>query len=177
MTGLLASERRVRGAQTPTPASRALVDPRSAIKITRIDIIPVNTLRTIFIKMHTDAGIVGIGEGTVEGRIATVVAAREGIVGTVASMHVCATIPNFLAHELPSLQAAPNDGVARSYLGQSYIKKPLTMTAGHVVIKGNFDGPGLGIELDDNLIENERNAPEWEFPTRSDSFDSSVLDH
>ena len=27
---------------------------------------------------------------------------REGIVGTVASMHVCATIPNFLAHELPS---------------------------------------------------------------------------
>jgi len=37
--------------------------------------IPVNTLRTIFIKMHTDAGVVGIGEGTVEGRIATVVAA------------------------------------------------------------------------------------------------------
>jgi galactonate dehydratase len=61
--------------------------------------------------------------------------------------------------------------------GRSYIKKPLTMTAGHVVIKGNFDGPGLGIELDDNLIENERNAPEWEFPTRSDSFDTSVLDH
>ena len=51
------------------------------------------------------------------------------------------------------------------------------MTAGHVVINGNFDGPGLGIELDDNLIENERNAPEWEFPTRSDSFDHSVLDH
>ena len=417
MTGLLASERLVRGAQAPTPTSRALADPRSAIKITRIEIIPVNTLRTIFVKMHTDAGVIGIGEGTVEGRIGTVVAAikelepyligkdprqpahhwqaiyrqafyrgdivltsalsavdiamwdikgkalgvpvyellggptrdrirvygqaenaeaarrvmaegytsmktsvnnsrgrpsrysenpdfidgfvekvaairevvgpkfdlgiemhadhspqvamviikalekfqpwffeepiqhqnlplmaemakkthipfatgerlvtkwqfrdllnlgaaqflqpdithcggitelkaiatlaeayyaamlphsREGIVGTVASMHVCATIPNFLAHELPSLQAAPNDGVARSYLGRSYIKKPLTMTAGHVVIKGNFDGPGLGIELDDNLIENERNAPEWEFPTRSDSFDGSVLDH
>ena len=417
MTGLLASERLVRGAQAPTPASGALVDPRSAIKITRIEIIPVNTLRTIFVKMHTDAGVVGIGEGTVEGRIGTVVAAikelepyligkdprqpahhwqaiyrqafyrgdivltsalsavdiamwdikgkalgvpvyellggptrdrlrvygqaenaeaargvmaegytsmktsvnnsrgrpsrysenpdfidgfvekvaairevvgpkfdlgiemhadhspqvamviikalekfqpwffeepiqhqnlplmadmakkthipfatgerlvtkwqfrdllnlgaaqflqpdithcggitelkaiatlaeayyaamlphsREGIVGTVASMHVCATIPNFLAHELPSLQAAPKDGVARSYLGRSYIKKPLTLTAGHVVIKGNFDGPGLGIELDDNLIENERHAPEWEFPTRSDSFDGSVLDH
>ena len=417
MTGLLASERLVRGAQAPTPASGALVDPRSAITITRIEIIPVNTLRTIFVKMHTDGGVVGIGEGTVEGRIGTVVAAikelepyligkdprqpahhwqaiyrqafyrgdivltsalsavdiamwdikgkalgvpvyellggptrdrirvygqaenadaargvmaegytsmktsvsnsrgrpsrysenpdfidgfvekvaairevvgpkfdlgiemhadhspqvamviikalekfqpwffeepiqhqnlplmaemakkthipfatgerlatkwqfrdllnlgaaqflqpdithcggitelkaiatlaeayyaamlphsREGIVGTVASMHVCATIPNFLAHELPSLQAAPNDGVARSYLGRSYIKKPLTMTAGHVVIKGNFDGPGLGIELDDHLIENERNVPEWEFPTRSDSFDTSVLDH
>ena len=75
MTGLLASERLVRGAQAPTPASGAVVDPRSAIKITRIEIIPVNTLRTIFIKMYTDAGVVGIGEGTVEGRIGTVVAA------------------------------------------------------------------------------------------------------
>ena len=51
------------------------------------------------------------------------------------------------------------------------------MTAGHVVIRGNIDGQGLGVELDDNLIENERYAPEWEFPVRSDSFDSSVLDH
>jgi galactonate dehydratase len=75
MTGLLASERLVRAAQVSTPASGALVDPRSAIKITGIEIIPVNTLRTIFVKMHTDTGVVGIGEGTVEGRIATVVAA------------------------------------------------------------------------------------------------------
>src|SRR5688500_4645949 len=75
MTGLLASERIVRGAQAPAPASGALVDPRSAITITRIESIPVNTLRTIFVKMHTNAGVVGIGEGTVEGRIGTVVAA------------------------------------------------------------------------------------------------------
>ena len=102
---------------------------------------------------------------------------REGIVGTVASMHVCATIPNFLAHELPSLQAAPKDGVARSYLGRSYIKKPLTMTAGHVVIKGNFDGPGLGIELDDNLIENERTHPIGNSRRGRTAFDASVLDH
>ena len=74
MTGLLASERLVRAAEAPARAS-ALVDPRSAIKITKIEIIPVNTLRTIFIKMHTDAGVAGIGEGTVEGRIGTVVAA------------------------------------------------------------------------------------------------------
>jgi galactonate dehydratase len=67
--------------------------------------------------------------------------------------------------------------VARSYLGKSYIKKPLTLTDGHVVIKGNFDGPGLGIELDDNIVDNERHAPEWEFPTRSPSFDGSVLGH
>ena len=67
MTGLLASERLVRGAQAPTPASGALVDPRSAIKITRIEIIPVNTLRTIFVKMHTDAGVVASVKGRSRG--------------------------------------------------------------------------------------------------------------
>ena len=419
MAGLLAAERLGRAASTPLNTSRALADPRDAIKITKLEIIPVHSLRTIFVKLHTDAGIVGLGEGTVEGRIGTVVAAikeledyligkdprqpahhwqaiyrqafyrgdiiltsalsavdiamwdikgkalgvpvyellggptrdrirvygqaenvadtrkimaegytsmktsvtdsrgrpsrysenedfiegfvekvtairgvigpkvdlgiemhadhqpqvamkiikalekfspwffeepiqhqnlplmaemakkthipfatgermvtkwqfrdlltagaaqflqpdithcggitelkaiatlaeafyagmlphsREGIVGSVASMHVCATIPNFLAHELPSLQAAVGGAnkVDRSYLGKSYIKRPLTMTDGHIVIKGNFDGPGLGIELDENLIENERGVPEWEFPTRWDSFDGSVLDH
>jgi galactonate dehydratase len=104
--------------------------------------------------------------------------AREGIVGAVASMHVCAAIPNFLAHELPSLQAAVGrPDVQRSYLGKSYIKKPLTMAEGHVVLAGNFDGPGLGIELDNNLIDNERGVPEWEFPEMWDSFDGSVRDH
>src|SRR5215203_2144370 len=103
--------------------------------------------------------------------------AKEGIVGAVASLHVAATIPNLVAHELPSLQAAPNDKVQRSYLGKSYIKKPLTMKDGHIIIKGNIDGPGLGIELDENLIENERGVKEWEFPEMWDSFDGSVLDH
>jgi galactonate dehydratase len=103
--------------------------------------------------------------------------AKEGMIGAVASMHVSASIPNFLAHELPSLQAAPNDKVERSYLGKSYIKKPLTMKDGHIDIKGNFDGPGLGIELDEHLVENERGVPEWEFPEMWDSFDGSVLDH
>ncbi len=103
--------------------------------------------------------------------------AKEGIIGAVASMHVAASIPNFLAHELPSLQAAPNDKVERSYLGKSYITKPLTMTDGHIVLNGNFDGPGLGIELDESLVDNERGVPEWEFPEMWDSFDGSVLDH
>lgn len=103
--------------------------------------------------------------------------AKEGIVGAVASMHVASSIPNLVAHELPGLQAAPADNIQRSYLGKSYIKKPLTMKDGHIEIKGNIDAPGLGIELDDNLIENERNVPEWEFPVIIDSFDNSVLDH
>lgn len=103
---------------------------------------------------------------------------KEGIVGTVASMHVVSSIPNFLAHEVPNLQAAPNDGVKRSSLGLSYIKKPLVIGSdGHITLAGNFDGPGLGIDLDENLIENERNVKEWEFPEMWDSFDGSVLDH
>jgi len=103
--------------------------------------------------------------------------AKEGIVGAVASMHVATSIPNFVAHELPSLQAAPKDKIVRSYLGKSYIKKPLVMDDGHIIITKNFGGPGLGIELDDNLVENERGVPEWEFPEMWDSFDGSVLDH
>ena len=103
--------------------------------------------------------------------------AKEGIIGAVASMHVMASIPNLVAHELPSLQAAPDDGVERSYLGKSYVKKPLTMDDGHIVLAGNIDGPGLGLELDDDIIENERGVPEWEFPEMWDSFDGSVKDH
>ncbi len=104
--------------------------------------------------------------------------AKEGIVGAVASMHVVASIPNLLAHELPNLQAAPDDGVERSSLGKSYITKPLVMgNEGHIELVGNIDGPGLGIELDDNLVENERGVEEWEFPEMWDSFDGSVLDH
>ena len=104
--------------------------------------------------------------------------AKEGIVGAVASLHVVSSIPNLLAHELPNLQAAPDDGVERSSLGKSYIKKPLVMGSdGHITLTGNIDGPGLGIELDENLVENERGVEEWEFPEMWDSFDGSVLDH
>ncbi|HEX4177311.1 MAG TPA: enolase C-terminal domain-like protein, partial [Rhizomicrobium sp.] len=77
MGGLLASERAMMADAKAQPinTSRALADPRQALKITRLEIIPVQSLRSIFVKMHTDAGIVGLGEGTVEGKIETVVAA------------------------------------------------------------------------------------------------------
>ena len=105
--------------------------------------------------------------------------AKEGVVGFAASMHVAASIPNFLAHEVPSLQAVnggpPN--VDRSPMGKSYIKKPFVMSEGAIVLKGNLDGPGLGVELDENLIDNERGIPEWEFPPMFDRFDGSVRDH
>src|SRR5262245_3590192 len=79
MGGLLAGERRAVAQPKAVNSGRALADPRSPIKITKLEIIPVQSLRSIFIKMYTDAGIVGIGEGTVEGRIATVMAAIKQI--------------------------------------------------------------------------------------------------
>ena len=104
---------------------------------------------------------------------------KEGVVGFAASMHVAASIPNLLAHEVPSLQAVkggpPN--VQRSPMGKSYIKKPFVMTEGNIILKGNLDGPGLGIELDDNLIDNERGIPEWKFPEMWDRVDGSARDH
>lgn len=103
--------------------------------------------------------------------------AKEGIVGAVASMHVAATIPNFVAHELPSLQAVPKENkVERSYLGKSYITKPLVMNQGDIDVKANMSGPGLGIQLDENLVDNERGIPEWEFPEMWDE-DGAVHDH
>src|SRR3569833_2368486 len=75
--GLLASERNLAAQQVHHGC--ALADPRDEIKITGLEIIPVNSLRTIFVKMNTNAGITGIGEGTVEGRIPTVVAAIKEI--------------------------------------------------------------------------------------------------
>src|ERR1700749_1040694 len=74
MGGMLAAERANAAA---TPTGRALADPRDAIIITKLEIIPVHSLRSIFVKMHTEAGIVGLGEGTVEGKIETVVAAIQ----------------------------------------------------------------------------------------------------
>ena len=76
MAGLLFAERAAAASQ-PINITKALAAPRDDIKITKLEIIPVNSCRTIFIKMYTNAGIIGIGEGTVEGRIPTTVAAIQ----------------------------------------------------------------------------------------------------
>ncbi len=102
---------------------------------------------------------------------------KEGIVGAVASMHVAAAIPNLLSHELPGMFTT-DTRVERSYLGKSYITKPLVLGKdGCILLADNISGPGLGIELDENLVDNERGVEEWEFPPIWDAQDGSVLDH
>jgi galactonate dehydratase len=102
---------------------------------------------------------------------------KEGIVGATASMHVAASIPNLVAHEIPGVFTT-DKRVNRTWNGGSYIKKPLVVASdGYIKLKDNFTAPGLGIELDDNLVDNERGVTEWEFPKRWDAFDGSVDDH
>ncbi len=56
------------------PAQAALVDPKDSIKITKLETFYVKP-RWLFLKIHTDAGIVGLGEPTLEGRTRTVATA------------------------------------------------------------------------------------------------------
>src|SRR5574339_134185 len=80
MAGLFVAEQALMAkdnSMIPFNGSLALVGPNDPIKITKLEIIPVHSCRTIFVKMHTDVGIIGIGEGTVEGRIPTTMAAIQ----------------------------------------------------------------------------------------------------
>jgi galactonate dehydratase len=54
------------------------VNPRGALKITKLETFLVQP-RWLFLKVHTDAGIVGLGEPVVEGRAETVAAAVKEI--------------------------------------------------------------------------------------------------
>ena len=77
MAGLLIAEQVSAKVEQPFNQSKALAAPDDKLTITKLEIIPVHSCRTIFVKMHTNAGIVGIGEGTVEGRIPTTMAAIQ----------------------------------------------------------------------------------------------------
>ena len=58
-------------------ANLAAIDPKDPIKITKIETFPVNRTRSVFLKVHTDAGIIGLGEPSLEGWSPTVAKAVE----------------------------------------------------------------------------------------------------
>jgi len=64
--------------KTLSDTGKAAVNPKSKIKITRLETFLVKP-RWLFLKIHTDAGITGLGEPLVEGRAKTVAAAIEEI--------------------------------------------------------------------------------------------------
>jgi galactonate dehydratase len=65
-----------RADERPVPESP--VAPKDPIKVTKLETIPVKP-RWLFLKIHTNAGLVGLGEPIVEGRALTVAAAIKEI--------------------------------------------------------------------------------------------------
>lgn len=82
-----------------------------------------------------------------------------GPISLAAGLQLAGCIPNFLIQEQVSL-------------GEGYIKKPFTVREGYVDMP---TGPGLGIELDDNLMA-DKIGHDWKNQESYDADDGSVVD-
>lgn len=82
-----------------------------------------------------------------------------GPISLAAGIQMAASIPNFLIQEQVSL-------------GEGYIKNPFKVRAGYVDIP---TAPGLGVELDDDLIA-DKIGHDWRSPESYDADDGSVVD-
>lgn len=82
-----------------------------------------------------------------------------GPISLAAGIQLSASIPNFLCQEQVSL-------------GDGYLTKPFQITDGFVEIP---KGPGLGIELDENLMA-DKIGHDWTNPQTYDADDGSVVD-
>jgi len=82
-----------------------------------------------------------------------------GPISLAAGIHLGASIPNYLCQEQVTL-------------GEGYIKKPFVLKNGWIDIP---TGPGLGIELDDEALE-DKIGHDWENPQLYDADDGSVVD-
>jgi len=83
-----------------------------------------------------------------------------GPISLACGLHLAASIPNFLVQEQVSL-------------GEGYLKNPFKLQAdGSVLIPR---GPGLGVELDEDALE-DKIGHDWKNPESYDPFDGSVVD-
>ncbi|MBL8241146.1 MAG: galactonate dehydratase [Bryobacterales bacterium] len=82
-----------------------------------------------------------------------------GPISLAAGVQLAASIPNFLIQEQVSL-------------GEGYVKKPFTVKDGYLDLPA---GPGLGVELDDNLMA-DKIGHDWRNPESYDAEDGSVVD-
>ena len=82
-----------------------------------------------------------------------------GPISLAAGMQMAASIPNFLIQEQVSL-------------GEGYVKKPFTVKEGYLDLP---TGPGLGVELDDNLMA-DKIGHDWRNQESYDDEDGSVVD-
>ncbi|NHE55474.1 galactonate dehydratase [Cyclobacterium plantarum] len=83
-----------------------------------------------------------------------------GPISLACGLHLAASIPNFLVQEQVSL-------------GNGYLKKPFNLQSdGTVLIP---EGPGLGIELDEEALQ-DKIGHDWANPESYDPRDGSVVD-
>lgn len=82
-----------------------------------------------------------------------------GPISLAAGVQMAASIPNFLIQEQVSL-------------GEGYIKQPFTVREGYLDLP---TGPGLGIELDEDALE-DKLGHDWRNPETYDADDGSVVD-
>ena len=82
-----------------------------------------------------------------------------GPISLAAGLQIAASIPNFLCQEQVSL-------------GVGYVKKPFTIEKGFIPLP---EGPGLGIELDENALADKINH-DWRNAETYDPDDGSVVD-
>ncbi len=82
-----------------------------------------------------------------------------GPISLAAGVQIAASIPNFLIQEQVSL-------------GEGYIKQPFTVRDGYLNLP---TGPGLGVELDEDALE-DKLGHDWRNPETYDAEDGSVVD-
>jgi len=82
-----------------------------------------------------------------------------GPISLAAGIQLAASIPNFLCQEQVSL-------------GEGYLKKPFTVRDGYIDLP---TGPGLGIELDEEALQ-DKIGHDWRNPEPYDPDDGSVVD-
>ncbi len=82
-----------------------------------------------------------------------------GPISLAAGLQIAAAIPNFMCQEQVSL-------------GVGYVKKPFTVENGFIPLP---DGPGLGLELDENALADKINH-DWKNAETYDADDGSVVD-
>jgi len=82
-----------------------------------------------------------------------------GPISLAAGLQISASIPNFLIQEQVSL-------------GEGYLKNPLKVSDGYLELPTL---PGLGVELDENLMA-DKIGHDWRNPETYDKFDGSVTD-
>lgn len=83
-----------------------------------------------------------------------------GPISLACGLHLAASVPNFLVQEQVSL-------------GEGYLKKPFRLEKDGTVLIPT--GPGLGVEIDENLIA-DKIGHDWKNPETYNALDGSVVD-